>query len=101
MGSTRAHLQLDAGARMGDVGRVPPPRGARTDDVRPDDGGLVDLYRDAGDSPGDLRDIRPCRPPALRRLPRPDDHAAPASWWDGRRPTPVPHLEPRRSHPRP
>src|SRR5258708_12293937 len=83
MGSTRAHLQLDAGARMGDVGRVPPPRGARTDDVRPDDGGLVDLYRDAGDSPGDLRDIRRCRAQALRRLARPDDPADPRPLWGG------------------
>ena len=55
------------GAALGHLGRVPPPRGAGPDDVRPDDGRLVDLHRHAGHPAGHLRDLRRVRPPALRR----------------------------------
>ena len=65
--AARAHRQRAPGAALGDLGRVPPPRGARPDDVRPDDGRLVDLHRHAGHPAGHLRDLRRMRPPALRR----------------------------------
>ncbi len=42
----------------GAVGRVSPARGGGTDDVRADDGRLVDLHRHAGDPPGHLSDLR-------------------------------------------
>ncbi len=44
--------------RLGDLGRVPPARGAGPDDVRADDGRLVDLHRHAGHPAGHLRDVR-------------------------------------------
>ncbi len=56
--AARPDLQLDARARMGDLGRVPPARGARPDDVRTDDRRELDLHRHAGDPPGDVRDLR-------------------------------------------
>ena len=37
VGAARADRQLEPRARVGDVGRVPPPRGPRADDVRADD----------------------------------------------------------------
>ena len=40
---------------------------AGPDDVRADDGGLVDLHRDAGDPAGDVRDARRVRASAVRR----------------------------------
>ncbi len=55
-----------------DVGRVPPPRGARPDHVRPDDGRVVDLHRHPGDPPGHLRVLLRHRRAPLRR------HAWPA-----------------------
>lgn len=39
--------ELEPRPEVGDVGRVPAPRGARADDIRPDDGRLLDLHRDA------------------------------------------------------
>ena len=71
--------------RLGDVGRVPPPRGARPDDVRPDDGGLVDLHRHPGDPAGHLRVLRRDRAAALRRLARRHDHADRRPRRHGRR----------------
>ena len=44
--------------RVGDLGRVPPARGARADDVRADDGGLLDLHREPGHRAGHLRVLR-------------------------------------------
>ncbi len=38
VGAPRAHRQLQPRARLGQLERVPPARGARADDVRPDDG---------------------------------------------------------------
>ena len=38
------------------------------DDVRPDDGRVVDLHRDPGDRPGDLRVLRGDRPAPVRRV---------------------------------
>ncbi len=53
--------ELAARAEVGDVGRVPAARGGGADDVRPDDGGVVDLHRHPGDSPGHLPDVLRCR----------------------------------------
>src|SRR5712692_9050813 len=75
MGAPRAHLQLDARAGVGDMGRVPTPRGARSDDVRPDDGRLMDLYRNPGHPPGYVRNLRCHRAKAFPRLARRDDYA--------------------------
>ena len=46
--------------------RLSRARAGRPDDVRPDDGRLVDLHRDPGHPAGDVRDVRRGRPPALR-----------------------------------
>ena len=72
--------------RVGELGRVPPPRGARADDVRADDRRLVDLHRQPGDRPGHLRVLRRDRPAPFRRLAGGDDHAHRRSGRDGRRP---------------
>ena len=45
----------------GRLGALPQVRGARPDDVRPDDRGLLDLHRHAGHPAGHLRDLRRLR----------------------------------------
>ena len=67
VGAARADRQLEPRRRLGDVGGVPPARGARPDDVRADDRRLVDLHRQPGDPAGHLRDVRRGRRQALRR----------------------------------
>ncbi len=62
--------ELEPGRRVGELGGVPRARGDGPDDVRPDDGGLLDLHRDAGDPAGDVRDVRRVRRPSLRRIAR-------------------------------
>ena len=52
------HRELQPGAEMGHLGRIPSARGPRPDHVRADDRGLVDLHRDAGNPPGHVRDLR-------------------------------------------
>ena len=52
------HRELEPRPEVGHLGRVPPPRGGGPDDVRADDGGLVDLHRYAGDPAGHVRDVR-------------------------------------------
>ena len=64
--AARADRELAARAEVGDVGRVPPARGGGPDDVRPDDGGLVDLHRHAGDPAGHVPDVRRGGREALR-----------------------------------
>ena len=54
----RASGQLAPRAPIRDLGRVPPARGRGAHDVRPDDGGVVDLHRHPGDPPGHLPDVR-------------------------------------------
>ena len=58
VGAARAARELQPRRRLGELGRVPAARGARADDVRPDDRRLVDLHRHAGHPPGHLRDVR-------------------------------------------
>ena len=60
------HRELAARAALGDLGRVQKAGGGGADDVRPDDGGLVDLHRHAGDPAGDVPDVRRGRRDALR-----------------------------------
>ncbi len=64
--AARPDRQLAARPEVGDVGRVPPARGRGPDDVRADDGRLVDLHRHAGDPAGHLPDVRGGGPEALR-----------------------------------
>ena len=52
-----ADRERAARARLGDVGRVPPARGRRPDDVRPDDGRIVDLHRHARHPAGHVSDV--------------------------------------------
>ena len=85
VGAARADRQLQPRAGLGDLGRVPPPRGARPDDVRADDRGLVDLHRHPGHPAGHLRVLRRDRPPPLRRLAGRHDHADRRARRDGRR----------------
>ena len=56
------------------MGRVPPARSARPDDVRPDDGRVVDLHRDAGHPAGDIRDVCRHRPQEVPRFARGHGH---------------------------
>ena len=74
------------GPALGDLGRVPPARGAGPHDVRPDDRRLLDLHRDPGDPAGHLRDLRRVRPAAFRRHPRGPAGGDRRSRRHGRRP---------------
>ena len=96
VGAPRAHRQLQPRARLGQLERVPPARGARADDVRPDDGRVVDLHRHAGHPAGHLRVLRRDRPAPLRRLARRHDHAHRRSRRHGRGPAAGGHDERRR-----
>ena len=71
---------------VGQLGRVPPARGARPHDVRPDDRRLVDLHRHAGHPAGHVRVLRRDRPPPLRRHRSPARSRSPpaSAGWAGR-----------------
>ncbi len=66
VGAARAHRQRQPGRRLGQLGRVSPPRRPGADHVRPDDGRLLDLHRHAGHPAGHLPDLRRRRREALR-----------------------------------
>ncbi len=93
--AARAHRQLESRAALGDLGLLQRARSQGAHDVRPDDRGLVDLYRLAGHRAGHLRDLRRDGAPALWRRPsgtmdshrRPRRHGrrAAARRVDGRR----------------
>ena len=68
--AARADRQLQPRAALGDLGAFQRARSQGPDDVRPDDGRLVDLHRHPGHRAGHLRDLRRDGPPALRRRPR-------------------------------
>ncbi len=74
-GAARLDLELDARSEVGRLGHVPRARAPGPHDVRSDDGRLVDLHRDAGHPPGNVRDARRGRDAALRRLAPRNDHA--------------------------
>ena len=63
VGAARAHRELEPRGGLGDVARVPPPRGARPHDVRADDRRILDLHRHPGHPAGHLRDVRGGRAP--------------------------------------
>ena len=65
--AARADRQLEPGPALGELGPLQRAGPQRADDVRADDGGLVDLHRLAGHRPGHLRNLLRGRPPALRR----------------------------------
>ena len=96
VGAARAHRQRAARARLGQLEDVPRSRRPRPDDVRPDDGRIVDLHRHAGHSAGHLRDAGRRRPPAFRRhaARHADGHGRPRRH--GRRPAAGRHDERRR-----
>src|SRR5918996_1651679 len=48
VGAAGPHRELQPGRQVGDLGCLPRARAGRADDVRPDDGRLVDLHRHAG-----------------------------------------------------
>ena len=66
--TARAHCQFEPGAALGHLGALQRTRSPWTDDVRPDDRGLVDLHRLAGHRAGHLRDLRRNGPAPFRRL---------------------------------
>ncbi len=65
--AARADRQLQPGAALGHVGALQRTRPQGLDDVRPDDGRLVDLHWLAGHRARHLRDLRRDGPPALQR----------------------------------
>ena len=93
--AARADRQLEPRAALGDLGPFPRARSQGPDDVRPDDGRLVDLHRHPGHRAGHLRDLRRDGPAPLRRLadgpldpdrrPRRHGRRAAARGDDGRR----------------
>ena len=83
VGAAGAPRQLEPRPGVGNVGRVPSPRAARPDDVRPDDGRLVDLHRHPRHPPGNVRVLRGDRPAALYWQPRRHDHAHRRPGWHG------------------
>ena len=65
--AARADRQFEPRAALGDVGALQRARPQGPDDVRPDDGRLVDLHRQPGHRAGHVRDVRRGGAPALRR----------------------------------
>jgi hypothetical protein len=90
------HRQLAPRAAVGDVGAFLGARIEGAHDVRPDDGRLLDVHRDAGYSPGDVRDLRRVRAEALRRGPLGTFHPLGGPRRDGRRAAARDHDERRR-----
>ena len=80
--------QLEPRRQVGQLGRLPRARARGPDDVRPDDGRLVDLHRHPGDPPGHVRDVRRAGSPALRRDASRPGHPDRGPGRDGRRPAP-------------
>ena len=68
--AARADRELQHRAALGDARQIQRARSQGPDDVRPDDGRLVDLHRLARHRAGHLRDLRRARPAPLRRLAR-------------------------------
>ena len=66
--AARAHRERESGRSVRDLGGVSRSGAARAHHVWADDGGVVDLHRHAGDSPGDIRDLCRRRSAALSRI---------------------------------
>ena len=65
VGTARAAGQQQPGARVGQLGRVPPLGGHGPHHVRPDDRRVVDLHRHPGHPARHLRVLRRDRPPQV------------------------------------
>ena len=65
--AARPDRELESRAALGDLGAFPRARPQGIDDVRPDDGGLLDLHRLAGHRAGHVRNLRRLRAHAFRR----------------------------------
>jgi len=83
-GAAGADRQREPGRALGQVGGVSRPGAARSHHVRPDDGRVVDLHRDAGDPAGHLRDVRRRRPAPLRGVAAGPPRAHGGARRDGR-----------------
>ena len=68
--AARADRQFQHRAALGDAGALQRARSQGPDDVRPDDGRLLDLHRQPGHRAGHLRDVRGDGAAPLRRQPR-------------------------------
>ena len=90
--AARADRQLQPGAALGDARPFQRARSQGPDDVRPDDRGLVDLYRLAGHRAGHLRDLRRAAAAPLRRQPRWANGSSPpaSAAWAARSRSPPP-----------
>ena len=99
-----ADRQFQPRAALGDLGLLQRARSQGPHDVRPDDRGLVDLYRLAGHRAGHLRDLRRDGAPALwrrsqgkidsHRRPRRHGRRAAACRGNGRRLVPRDRVPP-------
>lgn len=98
VGAAGADRQLQPGRRLGHLGGVPPPGGARPDHVRADDRRVVDLHRHPGHPPGHLRDLRRRRRQAVQRDAGRHHHPHRRARRHGRRPAARGHHERRRGH---
>ena len=78
--AARAHRERAARAGVGDVGKLPRSRGSRPDDVRPDDGGQLDLHRQPGHRAGHLRDAGGRRRAGISAAASPDGSSSPPGW---------------------
>ncbi len=93
--SAGPHRQREPGGSMGHLGALPRAGAEGSDDVRPDDRRLMDLYRHAGDPPGHLRDLRRHGEEALRGLSEGTVDPDRRSRGDGRSPASRGHLQRR------
>src|SRR5512133_3391316 len=88
MGSASDLGKLQPGSGLGNLAGIPPIGEAWADDVRPDDGRVMDLHRYAGHCAGHLRDLRRGRGETVRRNFGWDLDAHRWLRWYGRRPAP-------------
>ena len=84
--AARAHRQLQPRAEVGDVGALQRARPQGPDDVRPDDGRLVDLHRQPGHRAGHLRDVRRGRAASITAASSPTAGSSRPAWaaWAAR-----------------
>ena len=69
-GASRTDCEQQPRGPLGNVGKFSRARAGRPHDVWSDDGRFVDLHRDAGDSAGNVRNVRRGRATTLRRFAR-------------------------------
>ena len=95
--AARADRQLQSGAALGDLGALQRARSQGPDDVRPDDGRLLDLHRHAGHRAGHLRDLRRDRAGSTSAATSPAAGSSPpgSAAWAARSRWPPPWRAPR------